>query len=549
MPQTQTGSTINATVSMSAATGAYIFSLNDPFNMLVNLQNSAGIINVGSRNNDKFNLANSTGVVINGGNGNNIYNVSAAAAGLNGNSIRGGTAMDFITLSGSNSAIDLTVDGQSGIEAIVGARRLSGQSVTLSLAQLGGSKLTDGGSGRAFAAVVGSDATINLIQSGKFQFVGVVDAAGQGFDAAGTAVTGAALAALTASVTSVSSISGNLAALYAGTPTGAVPANETQVSQKMSAYVFSDGTKSYTVWTDGHVLTQTGTGDPLADLFQPTAAVPAAPYSYGSVALFNNALTWAGANIFADANGGQHIQNLPGTTSAASAIVITGGVTGTTVHGDSGKNGVNYFGLGGSGGGNVIIGSKAGNVFDLVLSTSLQDQLKGGIGFDVVKASANGADVDLTVNNGTTGKAATSIEAVVGSANLNNIQTVELDVNTVRYTLDSAGAKTAAFTAFLGSADDTLNLSGNGKWVEIATFAPGSALPAHAAALENVDALNALFGNSPHKAETSLVGHLFEQVDLKGNAVKYLTVYTDATINSELAAPAAHLMAHFDVLL
>lgn len=549
MPQTQTGTTINAVVSLNAVTGAFIFTLNDPFNMLVNLKNSSGIINIGSSFNDKFVLANSTGVTINGGNGNNIYNISAAAASLNGNMIHGGRAIDFVTLSGSGSVIDLTQGGQSGIEAVVGGKRLSGQSLTLSLAQLSGSALTDGGSGRAFAAVLGTDATINLVQTGKFKFVGVVDAAGNGFDAAGAAISGDALSTLKASVTQISSISGNLAALFGGSPTGTVPAKETEVSKALGAYVFSDGTKAYTVWTDGHVSTQNGKGDLIADLYQPAAANPTAPYVYSSVAMFNNADTWAGANIFADANGVQHIQLLPGNTEAASAVVLRSGVTGTDIHGDTGKFGVSYFGLGGSGGGNHIFGSKAGNVFDLSLSTALQDQLTGSTGFDVVKAGADGADVDLTASNATTSKAATSIEAVVGSNVLSHIQTVELDVSSLRYAVDPSGAKSAVFEAMLGSADDTLTLSGKGLWVEIGTFAPGSELPAHAAALQHADDLNALFGLSRHTAETSLVGHLFEQVDLKGNALKYLTVYTDATLQVDLSAPLHPLAAHGDFLI
>ena len=548
MPQTQTGTTINAVVSLNAA-GSFIFTLNDPFNMLINLKNSSGIVNVGSSFNDKFVLAHSTGVTINGGNGNNIYNVSAAAASLNGNVIHGGKAIDMVTLSGSSSVIDLTQGGQSGIEAVVGGKKLSGQSLTLSLAQLGGSALTDGGSGRAFAAVLGTDATINLVQSGKFKFVGVVDAAGNGFDATGAAISGDTLTALKASVTQISSISGNLAALFGGSPTGAVPAKETEVSKALGAYVFSDGTKAYTVWTDGHISTQTGKGDLIADLYQPAAATPSAPYAYSSVAMFNNADTWAGANLYADANGVQHIQLLAGNTEAASAVVLRAGVTGADIHGDAGKNGANYFGLGGSGGGNHLFGSKAGNVFDLALSTTLQDQLTGSTGFDVVKAGADGSDVDLTANNATTSKAAASIDAVVGNNVLAHIQTVEFDVGSLRYSVDPSGAKTAVFEAMLGSADDTLTLSGKGNWVEIGTFAPGSELPAHAVALQNADELDALFGPSRHTAENSLVGHLFEQVDFNGNAVKYLTVYTDATLQVDLTAPLHPLAAHGDFLI
>ena len=115
--------------------------------------------------------------------------------------------------------------------------------------------------------------------------------------------------------------------------------------------------------------------------------------------------------------------------------------------------------------------------------------------------------------------------------------------------MNASGAKTAVFEAMLGSADDTLTLSGKGNWVEIGTFAPGSELPAHAVALQNADELDALFGPSRHTAENSLVGHLFEQVDFNGNAVKYLTVYTDATLQVDLTAPLHPLAAHGDFLI
>ncbi len=541
MAQKQTGETINTNIAVNAATGVFTFTFNDPFDMLINLNNSTGVIVAGSVHNDRFNLMNATGLTINGSQGNNIYSISAAAASLADNIIHGNTGYDFVTFNGGNALADLT-KGSTGVEAVVGNVGFTGQTVNVKLSQLAGSALTDGGTGRAFAAVIGTTGHVNVLETGKFAFVGVVDSAHHGFDAAGNAITGSALTTLLSSVTDISAISGNLASIYAGSTTGAIPARETEVSTLTNAYVFSDGVKSYTVWTDGTVSPTDPKGNVLADIFHPTAAIPDVAPVLNSVAVFSKADQWAGANLFTDAAGLPDIRLIHGNTTGYTAINLRAGVSGVAVHGDDGNNGVNFFGLGASGGNNHIYGSKAGNIFDLQLSTALQDQLTGGNGFDVVHALAAGSDVDLTANNATTGKAATSIDAVVGSANLSAIQTVELDVGKLKVTLDASGAKTSVFEAMLGSTADTLTLSGAGKWLEVATFAPGAALPDHASALLNADILNSTFGLSPHKAENSLIGHLFEQVDIHGAALKYLTVYTDATIDNLLAAPVVHLI-------
>ncbi len=547
MAQTQTGTTVNSNVSVNPLTGGLNYAFNDPFNMLVNLQNSAGIASIGTAFNDKFNLLNATGSTINGGAGNNIYTVSAAAAGLNDNIIRGGSAFDFVTLAGGNTSIDLT-QGSTGVEAIVANKQYSGESVIVSLSQLTASALTNGGTGRAFAAVVGDTGSVNVLATGKFKYVGVVDAAGQGFNASGQAVAGAALTSLKQSVTQISQITGNLAAMYAGTIDGSVPAGETHIAQSMSAYVFSDGTKSYTVWSDGVVTPTDAKGVVLPAVFQPTAIAPAVPTTYGSVSVFDKAGVYGTAMIYSDANGLSHLRVDSGSTEAAAAINLKGLIADTAIHGDSGKFGMNYFGLGGSGGNNQVFGSSAGNVFDLQLSTTLQDKLFGTAGFDIVKAAADGADVDLSASNGTTGKASTFIDAVVGGSNLATIQSVKIDANMVRYTTDATGAKVGAFSALLGSVDDTLSLSGGGKWIQVAEFQGSAALPDHAVALTNASALDAEFGAAGHKAQTSLTGYLFEQVDLKGNVIKYLTVYTDATLDNQLAAPSAFLATHHDIL-
>jgi hypothetical protein len=535
--QTNNGSTINVNISINSTTGQYVYNFNDPFSLLLYLNNStSNIVSLLGSYNNKINLLSASGVTINGGKGNNIYNVSATAGGLNGNIIHGSTGYDFITLSGSNTQIDLT-QGARGVEAVVGRNGLNGESVTVSLNQLVSSAVTNGGAGRAFAAVIGSTGAVNVLETGKFHLVGVVDSASNGFDASGNAITGTALTDLLNSVTQISNITGNLASLYAGSTTGTVPANETEVANQLSAYVFSDGTKSYTIWTDGTVTPTDIKGNVLAPVYHPGAATPAQPFTYGSVALFDKTTDWAQATLSTDVNGVSTIKLSAGDTSAYSAIALKAGVTGTKVVGDNGANGQNWFGLGQSGGGNHIVGSKGGNLFDLQLSTSLQDWLTGGTGFDIVKAVAAGADVDLTANN-PSGHAATGIDAVVGSANLSNTQTVELDLTKLQYVTDSTGAKGAVFEALLGSVDDVLTLSGGGRWLEVSTFAPGSTLPAHAAALAHADLLDAAFGSHTHTAENSLTGYLFEQLDLHGNVLKYVTVYTDATIDSLLTPPA-----------
>lgn len=539
MGQTQTGSTDNVIVGQSTSTGEYSFLFNDPFDMLINLNNSSSIVTDGSTHDDKFNLMNSSDLIINGNNGNDIFNISATAGGLNGTVIHGGTGYNFITMAGSNTAVDLT--GSNGITAVVGNKFVNGESVSLALNQISTSALTDGGTGRAFVAAIGTDGIVNLTQSGKFVLVGSLNATGAGFDASGNAITGTALTSLQSHVTSISNITGNLAALYGAAYNGGIPANETAI-KSLNAYVLSDGTKYYTVWSDGTVNSTNSAGT-TTTFYQPTATTPAG-FTYNSVSMFSKSGTWAGANLYTNAAGTPDLQMLPGNTTAASAINLSNGVTGLTVHGDSGLNGANYFGLGGSGGNNTVYGSKAGNTFDLMNSTSLKDMLVGGIGFDVVKATANGTDVDLTANNGNTGIAAKSIDAVVASPALANIQTVEVDPTTLRTVKDASGVNSAVFSAMLGSSADTLTVtSSKGMWIELGSFAPGSALPTHAQAIQGADVIDSIYHNSQHTAATSLTGHLYERVDGLGHVLEYLTVYSDATVVNALTPATAKAIA------
>ncbi|MBV9510787.1 MAG: hypothetical protein JO303_10950 [Caulobacteraceae bacterium] len=96
----------------------------------------------------------------------------------------------------------------------------------------------------------------------------------------------------------------------------------------------------------------------------------------------------------------------------------------------------------------------------------------------------------------------------------------------------------------LGSSADTLTLQGSGSWMEMASFKAGDALPTGALALSNGATLDAVYGaGKAYTAETALDGYVFEQVGAKGKPVKYLTVYTDATIVSTLASPSATVFA------
>jgi len=536
--QNNHGGTVNASISVDAASGAFVYTFNDPYNMLVNLTNVSGIVVNGGNLNDQFDLQNSSGLLLNGGAGNDTFSVGASAGSLNGTIIRGGTGVNLVQLNGSNTAIDLT-QGSSGIEFVVGRRGLTGESVTVNLNQLSSSTLTNGGTGRAFAAVIGASGNVNVIETGAFNLVGVVNAASQGFSPMGTPVTGAALTSLLASVTQISSVQGNLAADYAGTYDKSVPPGETYVPAALNAYVFSDGTKTYTVWSDGVVTPTSSKGVVQPTAYQPAPSTPAVAPTFNQVPIFNKNQTWADGTLHINPAGLTTLGLGDGSALAYAAIIVKG-VTGTVVHGDTGANGGNWFGLGQSGGNNRIVGSSAGDIFDLVNSRSLQDVLVGGQGFDVVRAPVSGVDVNLTASNAATGTVSIGINGVVSNGgNVLTAQTVEVDVGKLKYSLDATGAKTAVFEAMLGSSIDTVTLSGVGTWVEIATFAPGAALPTHATALQGGAILDALYASKSHTAENSLTGYLFEQVSPSGAPLKYATIYTDATVSNALAVPAA----------
>jgi hypothetical protein len=554
--QNQKGTTVNASIGVSAS-GVFTYTFNDPFNMLVNLTKSTGIAVNGGNLNDQFNLQNATGVTINGGNGNDTFSVSAAVGNLNANIIRGGSGINLVQFNGSGSDIDLTGLSQgtaaaSNIEIVVGRAGLTGNSVEVNLNQLATSSLKSS-AGKAFVAVIGRDGQVNVTEPGKFQLVGEVDANGVGYDASGAVLTDGALASLTSKVTWVVNVEGSVAADFAGSKDKQLAPGQTYLPGALSAYVFSDGATNSTVWSDGVVNATSATNSTTA--YQPAVVTLATQPTLGTFGQFHMsdpdpnykyAVGTLGVNP-----AGLTTLLLASGQSLAFAAVLANGVSGTVIRGTAGAksggpNGGNWFGLGPSGGGNTIIGAAVGDIFDLQNASAMVDILKGSTGFDVVRAKgAAGVDVDLTSGNGTTGIASRFIDAVVG--NKAATDTVEVDLGTLNVT-DTSGVKQSVFEAMFGSSNSTLTLSAatGTFWKEVTTFAPGAAPPPNAEALYDPSMLDAVYGIGTYKAENSLTGYLFEQVNSKGVALKYVTIYTDGTLASNLAAPAAamtHAMA------
>jgi hypothetical protein len=556
--QNQHGATVNASIGVLPS-GEFSYTFNDPFNMLVNLTNSTGIAVNGGNDDDQFNLENSSGDTINGGSGNDTFSITAATASLNGNLIKGGAGYNLVQINGSGTDVDLTgvsegTAADSNIEMVVGRTGLTGETVEVNLSQLATSSLTGAG-GSAFVAAIGRTGvvTVGIPNVGHWQLLGEVDGNGTGYDASGNVLTGAALSALTAHLTSITNVEGSLAADYAGAANKVYnPATQTYLPSALNAYVFTDGTTTYTVWSDGQVIATT-TGGTTTTAYQPAAVTLATQPTLGTFDQFHQAdpdpnykyatgtlgMNPAGLTTLLLSSGG----------SLAYAAVLANGVTGTVIRGaagpaSAGPNGGNWFGLGPSGGGNTVVGTPAGDIFDLQESSALVDILQGSSGFDVVRARGpSGDDVDLTSGNPATGIASRNIDAVVG--NKTTVDTVELDLGTLNVTT-VGGVRESLFEAMLGGSASTLTISaGTGtKWVEVATFAPGSTPPAHAEALSNATILNSLFlGGTTYTAQNSLSGYLFEQVNARGVALKYVTIYTDATLISALTPASASVTA------
>jgi hypothetical protein len=532
MGQKTDGSTLNATISTNAA-GATTFTFNDPFSMNIALGASSGVNVKGGAFNNRFLLDSSSGDTITGGVGNDIFVVAASASDLGGNVLKGAGGVDIVQLKGSFAEIDLTgvsagTAASSGIEAVVGGKALSGEIVDLNMADLASSTLNFGGAGpgNAFVAMIGRDGVVNLTTPGAVKFLGAVDASGAGFAADGTPLDPTATAALAAEVTPIGDVLGSLAQMYNNSTN---PKGWAAEAGNLSAYVFSSGVKLYTVWTDGtvnQVGSSTGVSTPL---FQPLPTVSSNP-QLGQISLYDP--TTAGSvTLTTTAAGATSLSLTKDAPGATGAIVVSGGATGLAIHGDNGANGGDWYNLAKSGGANVIYGTVSDDLFELGGSTALSDTLKGQGGFDIVHAPTDGTDVDLTgLSMGI--PASSGIEAVVGSAS--GTQTVELNLSSLAIVLDGTGAKTSVFEAMLGSSTDTLTLSGNGKWQQIATISPGGNLPTGATALTDASALDAAFNGhaTSGKAEATLVGNLFEQLGSGGVVTRYVTIWTDATIVS-----------------
>jgi hypothetical protein len=558
--QNQHGATVNASIGVLPS-GEFVYTFNDPFNMLVNLTNSTGIAVNGGDDDDQFNLQNATGDTINGGAGNDTFSITAATGSLNGNLIKGGTGFNLVQINGSGTDVDLTGLSQgtaadSNIEMVVGRTHLTGDTVEVNLNQLATSSLTGNG-GKAFVAVLGRSGIVTVTEPvGPWQLLGEVDANGDVYDQNGNLLTGAAAAAVTAHQTSVTNVEGDLAADYSGVQTKVYnPATMTYLPGALNAYVFANGGTTYTVYTDGTVVATAANGSSSTTAYQPAVVTPTVQPTLGTFDQFHQYdsdpnYKYAVGTLGVNPAGLTSLQ-LSSGGSLAYAAVLANGVSGTVIRGaagpaNAGPNGGNWFGLGPSGGDNTVVGTTAGDIFDLQNSSSLIDILQGSTGFDVVRArgpTSTGDDVDLTSGNPTTGIASKNIDAVVGK--LGAPDTVEVDLGTLNVTT-VGGVKQSLFEAMLGGAASTLTISAaiGTKWVEVTSFAPGTAPPANAQALSNATILDSLFlGGSTYKAENQLTGYLFEQVNARGAALKYVTVYTDATLVNNLTAGSTAMMA------
>lgn len=551
--QKQNGSTVNVTISMNAA-GLMNYSFLDPFDISINLgkANQTPIVVSGSANDDRILLDNSSGNTIYGNNGNDIFVVGKNAASLGGNVLRGGTGVNIIQVDASNATIDLTRAASSdglpslGIEAVVANKAESGETVNLSFGNLTSSDLDDGGAGpgRAFVALIGRDGQVNFASDSNIKLLGVLNAAGQGFAADGTLLDTADTAALAAEETPIDDVQGTLAKLY----TASSPASQHIVPNNLSAYLFSGGSKVYTLWTDGTVTQSSLSGGASNTIYQP-APVMGHGAPLGLIPTFNS--TGSGYVTLTQTQSGATSLTLGRNTNPATgAIVLKNGVSGVIVHGGDGANGGDWFGLAGSGGGNLISGTPAGDLFDLGGGPALIDLLHGNGGFNIVRAGADGVDVDLTSNNAAAGGAAVDIQAVVGAVGTTS-DTVEVSLSNLAVSNVQAGGttyKTSVFEALLGSSSDTLTLSGTGNWVAIATnLTPGGALPTAATALTNASVLDPLFDPSRPKntdAENAVVGTLYALENAKGTVIsRYATVWTDATSVTQFAQAAAQAPA------
>jgi hypothetical protein len=532
--QKQNGTTVNMTVSQNATTGVTTVAFVDPFSMEISLGTSSGVNVRGAPQNNRFMLGSSTGDVLMGGVGNDVFIVANGATDLGGDVLKGGAGVNIVQLKGEGTEVDLTgvsagTSASTEIEAVVGFKGLAGEIVDLNVANLSSSTLTNGGTGpgKAFVALIGADGIVNLTAPTTLHFVGMMDSSGAGFAADGTPLDAPTTAALAAEVTKIDNVQGTLGAMY----TGGSPSTDRYAADNLSAYVFSSGAKLYTIWSDGTINLINASTSMSTTLFQPAPATATNP-TLGTIPLFDPKT--AGAAIVTTTNAGltsvQLTKDAPGATGA---IVVTGGVSGLAVHGDHGSNGGDWYSIVNSGGGNLIYGTPANDVFDLGNSTALLDTLLGRGGFDIVSAKTDGTDVDLTgLSNGI--PKSTGIDGVVGS--VAGTQTVEINLTSLDIVRDSSGNRTSVFEAMLGSSTDTVTVSGLGNWQEVATISPGSGspLPTGATALTAPTLLDTQFNSQPNsgRAENTLTGYLFEQLGKGSVVLRYATVWTDATIVS-----------------
>jgi hypothetical protein len=565
------GATLTATVTTATTgteAGLVEYMMTQSYDTLINLSNTndpnnpnaSGLgvyVNAVGSGNDKVLLGTSSGNIINlSGPGNDEVVLAPSAVDLNGNVILASGGFNDILMDGVGQTVDLTKvtygTAATGIDAVIGAKAGSGQTVDLTLNQVASSTLTGGvksSANRAFVSMIGTDGTVNIAVPNSVKFLGVLNSAGQGFDANGAPLSTADTQALAGEVTSIGNVAGTIARSYTGAAT--VKA-ETAALLNLSAYVFSSAGVDYTVWTDGTITTTDNLGN--ANTYaQAPAGATLLPYGLGTIQNYDSSLSHSSAVIStvsasAVINPSSTQLTLSDGTIPAFDSITVGAVSGTVVQGNSATNGGDYFNLAASLGGNEIIGSTASSVFDVGTSGALSDILVGGGGaaaFNVVTSTGAG-EIDLTANNGVTATAAKNVRAVVGSASV--AQTVDVDLSTLLLT----SVTQSYFEAFIGSGS-TLNVEASkGTWQLAETDAPGvTPTTAHTTPLANADLLNTLFGaTKTDNAGNALSAYVFQEIvgtGVHARVAETVTIYTDATVSNSTTAPAllAQSMASF----
>lgn len=524
---------INATVVLPT-TGSPTYTFSDSFDMNVSLAavSNAQVVFNGSTGNDRISITKTAvGDTITGSGGNSQFVLTQGVLNLNKNVLTAGAGFNVVKSNTSGATVDLTgvslgTAESTGIAGVVANHyevNLTGQVVDLDFNGLQTSNLTDGvsGHGPAFVALIGRDGVVNFSTPANLQFVGVMDGLGDGFSASGVALSSAETATLASEVTSLAGVEGTLAYQWTGLAGDTTPTQQAAwnyLPDNLSAYVFTDGTKDYTIWSDGTVK-QISSGA-TSTLYQPVA-VTGATATFGKVAV-TNTVAAAYATV-APAVTGHGLSTLTlgnGRPTTDGSVTFNPNVAQTISYSDNGLNGGIQFNLQSLAAGTVVTGTPAGDLFELGAATTLTNVIKGQGGFNVVHAAAAGAVVDLTGQNPVVKVAATDISAIVGGAA--TTQTVKVSLSALPV---SSGM--SEFEALLGSSADKLIVVAAQAWKEVATFSSSAAPITGETPITNATELDTIYGQA-NAAETQLSGYLFEATI--AGATHYATIWTDATV-------------------